>query len=41
MLRLSNIEKMKFLKRKIPKVKWLGGQDVVEWHPEFPFIIHL
>ena len=40
-LYVDNIEKMKILKKKIPKVKWFGGEDVVEWHPGFPFIIHL
>ena len=40
-LYVDNIEKMKILKKKIPKVKWFGGEDVVEWHPKFPFIIHL
>lgn len=41
LLYADNIEKMKFLKRKIPKVKWSEGQDVVEWHPNFPFVIYL
>ena len=41
LLYADNIKKMEILKRKIPKVKWFGGQDVVEWHPEFPFVIHL
>jgi len=40
LLYADNIEKMKILKRKIPKVKWNGGEDVVAWHPNFPFIIH-
>jgi len=40
-LYVDNIKKMKILKKKIPKVKWFGGEDVVEWHPKFPFIIHL
>lgn len=37
----DNIKKMEILKRKMPKVKWFGGEDVVEWHPKFPFIIYL
>ena len=41
LLYADNIKKMEILKRKIPKVKWFGGEDVVEWHPKFPFIIHL
>ena len=41
LLYVDNIKKMKILKSKIPKVRWLGGQDVVEWHPNFPFVIHL
>lgn len=41
LLYADNIEKMEILKRKIPKVKWFGGEDVVAWHPKFPFIIHL
>jgi len=41
LLYADNIKKMEILKSKIPKVKWFGGEDVVEWHPKFPFIIHL
>ena len=41
LLYADNIKKMEILKRKIPKVKWFGGEDVVAWHPKFPFIIHL
>jgi hypothetical protein len=38
-LYVNNIKEMKFLKKKIPKVKWFGGEDVTNWHPKFPFII--
>lgn len=41
LLYADNIKKMEILKRKMPKVKWFGGEDVVEWHPKFPFIIYL
>ena len=40
-LYVNNIKEMKILKKKIPKVKWAGGEDVVEWHPKFPFVIYL
>lgn len=40
-LYIDSIEKLKILKRKIPKIRWVSGQDVLNWYPCFPFVSHI
>ena len=40
-LYIDSIEKLKILKRKIPKVKWFVGEDILHWQPCFPFVVYI
>ena len=40
-LYIDNIKKMELLKKKMPKVKWASGNDILRFNPGFPFVAYI